>query len=401
MKVLYVCNLPSFIKQHLQTHIRYLEKQGLTVECVCPEDKETAELQAAGIIIHSLPIDRKIDPMSNYQCVMRLAKLMRKGGYDVVHVHNPVASILGRVAARLAGIKKVIYTSHGLFIHDLTPPLPYTFFWSAEVFASQLTNLIFSVNREDIQRLSIPILCPENRFAYLGSVGVDIKDFDPRRITLGLQNNLRQEFKIPEDAFPIVGTIGRINEKKGSLFFIEAIHQLQAKYPNIHTLIIGEEVSSDPDGCQNKAQQQIYDLNLENNITLTGYRDDIPELLSLMDAFCLPTFAHEGLPSAVIEAMAMEKPVVASNIRGCREAIINQETGFIIPPRNTDALANALDFLLANPEQAKQMGVRGRQRVLENYSMDLVLQRLHQGYQALGILSEQHYPAEKVINVVS
>jgi glycosyltransferase involved in cell wall biosynthesis len=190
---------------------------------------------------------------------------------------------------------------------------------------------------------------------YLGSVGVDLVRFDPSRISAQQQKALRQFFKIPPQAYPIVGTIGRINEKKGSLYLIEAIHELRSQFPNIHALIIGAELSTDPDGCRDKAVRRIQELELEPYITLTGYRDDIPELVSLMDIFTLPTSTHEGLPSAVIEAMAMEKPVIASDIRGCREAIIPQKTGLIIPPKNSQALAQALRGLLADFEKAKKI----------------------------------------------
>jgi glycosyltransferase involved in cell wall biosynthesis len=194
-----------------------------------------------------------------------------------------------------------------------------------------------------------------------------------------------------------VGTIGRINEKKGSLYLIEAIHELRSQFPHIHALIIGAEVSTDPDGCRDKAVRRIKELELEPFITLTGYRDDIPELVSLMDIFTLPTSTHEGLPSAVIEAMAMEKPVIASDIRGCREAIIHPKTGLIIEPKSTQALAQALRQLLADFERAKKMGKLGRMRVEQEYDLKLVLERLTEGYQSLGLLQPKSYPLKKTL----
>ncbi|MEB3309096.1 MAG: glycosyltransferase family 4 protein [Snowella sp.] len=385
MKILQICNLPSFIKQHLRRHIDHLTALGFTVESVCPDDVEIEELKQEGYIVHTMAIDRSVDPISNYQCIVNLVKLIKKNHYDIVHVHNPVAALLGRIAAKIAGVKAIIYTSHGFYFHELTPPLQYLIFCSIEILATYITDLIFSVNHEDINVLLKTGLCSKNKLYYLGSVGVDLKKFNPDRISLSHQQQLRQFFKISEQAYPIIGTIGRINEKKGSLYFIEAIHELRSQYPHIQALIIGAEVSSDPDGCKNRVLDRIYELNLASHITLTGYQEEIPELLSLMDIFTLPTFTHEGLPSAVIEAMAMQKPVVASNIRGCREAIIHQKTGLIIPPKNIQALADALRQLLMNPEKAKQMGLAGRKRVEEEYSLQLVLNRLTDGYDSLGL----------------
>jgi glycosyltransferase involved in cell wall biosynthesis len=395
MKVLQVCNLPSFIKQHLRRHIDHLASLGFVVESVCPDDVEIDELRREGYVVHTLPIDRSIDLISNYKCIVNLVKLIKKNRYDVVHVHNPVAAILGRIAAKIAGVKATIYTSHGLFFHELTPPLQYFVFSNIEILASYITDLIFSVNQEDIDVLLGTDLCSEKKMRYLGSVGVDLVRFDPSRISAQQQKVLRQFFKIPPQAYPIVGTIGRINEKKGSLYLIEAIHELRSQFPNIHALIIGAELSTDPDGCRDKAVRRIQELELEPYITLTGYRDDIPELVNLMNIFTLPTSTHEGLPSAVIEAMAMEKPVIASDIRGCREAIIPQKTGLIIPPKNSQALAQALRGLLADFEKATKMGQAGRIRVEQEYDLKLVLERLTEGYESLGLLKPKPYTLKK------
>lgn len=386
MKILQICNLPSFIKQHLRRHIDHLTALGFTVESVCPDDKEIKDLRQEGYVVHTMPIDRSIDLASNYKCIINLVKLIRKNRYDIIHVHNPVAALLGRIAAKIAGVKVIIYTSHGFYFHDLTPPLQYFLFCSIEVLASYITDLIFSVNNEDINVLLKTGLCSKDKLRYLGSVGVDLKRFNPAKISAATKHDLRKDFHIPKQAYPVIGTIGRLNAKKGSLYFIEAIHELRSQYPHIQALIIGAEVSSDPDGCRNRVLNRIQELNLQSHITLTGYREDIPELLSLMDIFTLPTFTHEGLPSSVIEAMAMEKPVIASNIRGCREAIIHQKTGLIIPPKNTQALAEALRQLLLDPQKARQMGLAGRKRVEEEYDLQLVLNRLTNGYHSLGLV---------------
>lgn len=106
-------------------------------------------------------------------------------------------------------------------------------------------------------------------------------------------------------------------------------------------LIIGGQLDSDPEPFQTQLQARIRDLDLESHITLTGYREDIPELLSLLEIFVLPTFTYEGLPRSIVEVMAMKLPVVATDIRGCREVIMDGKTGLIVPPQNVEALATA------------------------------------------------------------
>jgi len=124
--------------------------------------------------------------------------------------------------------------------------------------------------------------------------------------------------------------------------------------------------------------ERISTLGIEKHVTFTGNRQDIPELLGLLDIFTLPTFTHEGLRS-IVEAMSMGLPVVATDIRGCREAVVHQETGLIVPPQDSAKLAEALGILLANPDLRLAYGTASRHRVEAEYDETLVFQRL-EGY---------------------
>ena len=126
-------------------------------------------------------------------------------------------------------------------------------------------------------------------------------------------------------------------------------------------------------------------MGLEKYVTLTGNRQDIPEILGLLDVFTLPTFTHEGLPRSILEAMAMSLPVVATDIRGCRESVLHEETGLIVPPQDSDKLAEALGIMLSNSELRKAFGSSGRQRVEDQYNEEFVFERLTKYYRALGI----------------
>lgn len=196
---------------------------------------------------------------------------------------------------------------------------------------------------------------------------------------------------IPQSANLIIGTIGRLTRKKGSGYLLEAAAKLIAQFPNLHVLVIGGQLSSDPEPFQTELIARIR-MGLENNVTLTGVRDDIPELLSLVDIFTLPTYTHEGLPRSILEAMAMELPVVATNIRGCREAVVDGKTGLIVPPQDSDSLAEALRKLLSNTELRQAYGKAGRQRVETEYNEDFVFERLAKYYQELGIFTPPHSP---------
>jgi len=196
---------------------------------------------------------------------------------------------------------------------------------------------------------------------------------------------LRQSLNLPDSAFPIIGMTGRITAEKGYLELIEALAKLRFQFPNIHLLVIGGQLSSERDAFQSQLSQLIQQQNLDKYVTFTGFRSDIPELLGLVDVFTLPSY-REGLPRSILEAMAMQLPIVATDIRGCREAVVDGQTGLIVPPQNSEKLAEALGKLLADASMRESFGKTGRQRVEAEYDERFVFERLAACYEELGIL---------------
>lgn len=384
MKVLHVCALGATAETLLLPQIDYLRSQHLTVDLVCSPDEAVDRLQAQGYTVYPIQIDRKISPVLNVKTIIRLVQLMRAQAYDLVHVHTPIAAVLGRIAAKLAGIPTIVYTSHGLPFHQLTPPLQYRMYFAIEYGCAKITNLILSQNHEDVRTAAQKRLCPDSKLGYLGN-GVDIERFNRNALNPDRQSRLRDELGIPTSAQLIIGTVGRLTRTKGSGYLIEAAAQLVEEFPQLHILVVGGELKSDPEPYYGQLAQKVEQLNLSSQVTFTGDRTDIPELLGLLDIFVLATFAHEGLPRSILEAMAMSLPVVTTDIRGCREAVLSGKTGLIVPPQTTTPLATALKTLLADQDLRTAYGMAGRQRVEMEYDETAVFKRLFSYYQELGI----------------
>jgi glycosyltransferase involved in cell wall biosynthesis len=384
MKILHICAIGGTAKILLLPQIKYLLSQKFEVGIACSPGKEVEELQTNGYQIHPVNIDRKISLFSSLKSIYHLTKIIQQNQYDLVHVHTPIAAVLGRIAAKIAGVKRIVYTSHGLPFHDLSTPTQYYFYFLVEKLTALITDLILSQNYEDISTAKKLGLCPPKKLAYLGN-GVDIDRFHRERLNPIHQSELRQSLGIPTTANLIVGTIGRLTRKKGGGYLIEATAKLVDKFPNLHILIIGGQLSSDPEPFQTELMAKISNLGIENHVTLTGDRQDIPEVLGLLDVFTLPTFTHEGLPRSILEAMAMGLPVVTTDIRGCREAVLQEKTGLIVPSQDSDRLAEALAIMLSNPELRQAYGNQGRRRVTTEYNEDFVFERLTKYYQELGI----------------
>lgn len=384
MKVLHICAIGSTAQKLLLPQIDYFLSRKLSVGIACSPGPEVDKLQQQGYTVHPVQIDRKIAP-PNLKSIYELTKLIQQHQYDLVHVHTPIAAVLGRIAAKLAGVKRIVYTAHGFPFHDQSSPNQYRFYFTIEKICASITHLILTQSYEDFITAQKSGLCPPEKVSYLGN-GVDIDRFNRNSLDSIHQNQLRESLGIPKTAELIIGTIGRLTRKKGSAQLIEATAKLLSQFPNLHTLIIGGQLSTDPEPFQAELLEQIRSLGIENNVTFTGIRDDIPQLLGLMDIFTLPTYTHEGLPRSILEAMSIGLPVVATDIRGCREAVVHGQTGFIVPPRNSEKLAEALGKVLSDSNLRQMYSKAGRQRVEAEYDERFVFQRLAQCYQELGIL---------------
>lgn len=385
MKILNICAIAPTATILLQPQLKYFLSRKLTVGIACSPGPELKELQQNGFKVHPVLMERRISVNSNLQSIYQMTKIIREHQYDLVHVHTPIAAVLGRIAAKLAGVKRIVYTSHGFPFHDLSSPSQYGFYFTVEKLTALITDLILSQNHEDIATARKLGLCPPEKLRYLGN-GIDIDRFKRDRLDSIHQKELRKSLGIPETANLIIGTIGRLTRKKGSGYLIEAAAKLLPHFPNLHILVIGGQLSTDPEPFQTELIERIHTLGIEEHVTLTGERQDIPELLGLLDIFTLPTFTHEGLPRSILEAMSMRLPVIATDIRGCREAVVHGKTGLIVPAKNSEKLAEALGTLLSHPELRQAYGKAGRERVQAEYDEELVFQRLTVFYKELGIL---------------
>lgn len=190
--------------------------------------------------------------------------------------------------------------------------------------------------------------------------GIALDRFEPSRT--GRQSRTRDT----------VLTVGRLDEKKGHRFLLDAM----ARLPDLHLVLAG-------DGPERAAlEARARDLGIDSRIAFVGWRDDVPALLSACDVFVLPSLA-EGHPLSVLEAMAAARPVVASDVGGTREAVENGETGLLVPPADPVALADALHAVLGDPSRADAMGAAGRARVQRDFAAPIMARRVTQLYDEL------------------
>ena len=308
IKVLQLAAIDVTIKFLLLPLIDRLTQDGYGVHIACSPGRYLQELAGRGYTVHPVPIARGISPLFNLKSLWRLYRLMRRERFDIVHVHTPVAAALGRVAAKLARVPIIIYTAHGFYSHELmTPWKRRLIIWVERLLGKCCTDMLFTQSSEDRETAMEERIAIEERAIWIGN-GVDTKVFNK----IEPDPKLRAELELRPDA-KVIGFIGRLVREKGVGELLEAMGLVIKEIPEAKLLIVGDTLESDRDRRTRERLQQLIRRNrLEDAIKFTGFREDIPELLSIMDLFVLPSH-REGMPRTILEAMAAGKPVVATN----------------------------------------------------------------------------------------
>ena len=366
------------VRKLLLPLIDRLTAEGYEVVSACTPGRHTPELTAQGYALRPVWVDRQITPTGNLRTVRQLQGLLRRERFDIVHVHTPVAAALGRVAARLAGTPVVMYTAHGFYFHE------HMKWWakSACVGVEKLlgrtaTDMLLLQSKEDAATAVTEGICRPERVTWIGN-GVNIRQFTPGPAS----PQAKSSFGLPPGA-PVVGFVGRLVAEKGAFELLEAFQQALPSIPDLHLLVVGDAQSGDRDRKTGELLRSMLDTpELARRVVMPGYVDDIAQVMQAVDLFALPSY-REGMPRSIIEAMASGKPVVATNIRGCREEVVHGVTGLLVPVRDSQALAEAMVQVLANPDSARRMGQEGRKRAEALFDEDQVLDRQVQVYQQL------------------
>ena len=333
----------------------------------CSNGKFVAGMREDGYDIKTISIARSMNPLLVLRSLVDLAMFFRREKFDVVHVHTPIAALIGRLAAKMVGVPFVIYTAHGFYFHDEMPAWKKWIYVLLERFGGLFTDLLFAQSHEDAHEAVSLRIMPSHKVIAIGN-GVDPSQFIGQdRLK---QIEARRALGIPESV-PVIGIVARLVQEKGYKEFFEAAILISRSLPNVYFLVVGERLVSDHSGSIELALAQARKV-LGARLIEAGLRKDVSVMLSAMTIFCLPSY-REGMPRTIIEAMMMELPVVATNIRGVREEVVDGKTGILVPTRDSTALAKALFELLSDPARACQMGVDGRCRAVRLYDESAVV----------------------------
>jgi glycosyltransferase involved in cell wall biosynthesis len=383
-KIAVVTAVDRTFKGLLIAQIKAAQKEGYEVYGICSKERDYDWLRQQGIKMMPIRIKRRISPFSDLAAIWHMYRCFRREKFLIVHTHTPKASLLGQIAAKMAGVPVIINTVHGYYFHEHMKPLKRWFYIAMEWIASRCSTLILSQNPEDVETAVRLRICNPNKIKTLGN-GVDLDKFNPNRFNENFKAEKRKEAGLPVDAI-VIGIIGRLVKEKGFLELFEAFKEIIKEHDNVWLVIIGSEDTEKPDHISG---QTFKEYGIKSKTLWLGKRDDIPELLTACDIYCLPSW-REGFPRSAIEAAAMGLPIVTTNIRGCRQVVDDGVNGILVPFKDAHALSRAISKLVEDGELRKQMGSAGYQKAQKEFDERRICKTVIETYNHL--LSAKGFP---------
>ena len=367
-RVLFVATV---VKKHImQFHIPYLKmfkEMGYETAVAARNDYENPDDCHIPYCDHfiDIPFQRQPFHRDNIQCYKKLKAIIDEGDFSIVHCHTPVGGVLGRLAARKARKNgtRVIYTAHGFHFYKGAHIKYWLLFYPIEKLCSHFTDVLITINKEDyaLAQKKMKAKCVK----YVPGVGVDLNKFCKSAIDKSAK---RKELGIQEDSLVLL-SVGELIHRKNHITSIQAVADMDAYY-----LIAGEGE------LRQRLQISIDRMANKDRIKLLGYRSDVADLYKAADIFVFSSY-QEGLPVAVMEAMASGLPCVVSQVRGNTDLLENAEGGFLCNPQDVSEFAAKLNILATDTELRERMG-RNNLTAIQKFSIETVLREMRKIYDA-------------------
>jgi glycosyltransferase involved in cell wall biosynthesis len=346
------------------TTMRHLDPTRFSSVLCCIQDKGILGNEAENSGFQVVALDRMKRKHFDFQAITDIVEVIRREQADVIHCHLYHAALYGRLAAKRAGVPCVV-TAHNVYSNPK---------WHRRLinrWLGRYTARIIGVSQpvgDDVLRYDR--IAPEKLLVIPNGI-----DLAPMLQMLD-HETAKKRLGLPACA-PVIGCVGRLEPQKGHRFLLEALAMLRKQRGDCpHLVIVGTG------SALGSIRRQIESLSLEDRVHLLGTRRDIPEILAALDLFVLPSL-WEGLPLALLEAMAAGVPVMASAVGGVGDVLDNGRYGGLLPPGNGSALCDAMTDWLDHPEKRRALGELGKMRAHQDYSARSMVGRLEEIYEAL------------------
>jgi glycosyltransferase involved in cell wall biosynthesis len=338
-----------------------------------PEGDLHDAAREGGVALHILPrLVRPIRPLNDLLALLQLYRFMKRGGYDVVHTHSSKAGILGRIAARMAGVEIVVHTLHGLVFHPYQAAWKNALYIRLKLIAAPLSDFIIAVSQKTIDGALAAGIGTPDQFVKIFS-GMELEPFLDvgSRMTVA---DARRRLSIPETA-PVVGKIARLFPLKGHHAFLEAGARIAAREPECRFLLVGDGI------LRRELEEEACRLGIGDRTVFAGLvaPEEVAPYIQAMDVV-VHTSLREGIARVIPQAGAVGKPVVTYELDGAPEVVRQGVSGFLVAPEDVEAIAARTLELLRDPSLREEMGACGRAFAVEHYPAARMVEAINAVY---------------------
>ena len=339
------------------------------------------ELRQAGVVLFEVPcLVREISLLHDARATLALWRVFRRERPDIVHTHTSKAGALGRVAAWLAGVPVVIHTPHGHIFYGYFGRVMSGIIRLVERALARVTGRIVTLTDRGAQEHVQYHIAAPGKFVTIPS-GIVLSTFRSIQADPAVK---RKELGLPTEG-PVIGTVGRLVPIKGHEWLLKAAPRVLAEFPHAMFVFLGEGP------LLGRLQQLAGGLGISGHVMFLGARQDVPECLAVFDLFAFPSL-NEGMGRALIEAMAVGLPAVATRVGGIPDVVADGETGLLVPARDEAALADALLKLLRDPARRQAYGQAARRSMDERFDVSAMVRAIDRLYDV--VWHEQHPSAD-------
>lgn len=363
------------MKGHLLALAEGLRIKGYDIEMACPAHSPlAAELRDKGFRLHPVDLVGPLNPVKDAICIGQLRRVMRRNPFDIIHMHGAKAGLVGRIAAVLAGCRNTVLTVHNFIIYDEVPWFKKALFKFGEKILSRVTARVITVSealkKELVSKYNIQ---PEMIITVYN--GINLSHY----LTLPDKDRSREAYGIKPGAM-VVGTVARMAPQKGLQYLLEAVPLIcgpgERNSPDIVIVIAGDGP------LRPQLEDQAERLGIRDQVIFTGFVRDTAGFFASLDIFIIPSVS-EGLSITTIEAMAAGLPVIASRVGGLPELVLEGASGYLVDPRNPQALAAAILRLASNRDAMLLFGSRGRDLAFRNFGTEKMVEETCRVYEGL------------------
>ncbi|MHB1322825.1 MAG: glycosyltransferase [Coriobacteriia bacterium] len=365
--------VPVTLEVFLAPLARHFRALGWRVDALANGAAACASLAEGFDACHDVTWTRNpLSPGNLAVTAQRVRRLVAAGGYDLVHVHTPVAAFVTRWALRRmpSAIRPVvIYTAHGFHFLRGQRRLPHAVYRSMEKAAARWTDYLVTINEEDFRAAQSFGTIPTERVRLIPGIGVEMTSLAEGAVTPAGAAEVRHELLVSEDAFLLL-MVAEFAPVKRHGHVLDALARVRD--PRVVTVFVGAGPLEDAVRAKSRA------LGLGRHVRFAGYRRDVPALLAASDALILAS-DREGLPRSVLEAMAAGRPVIGTRIRGIADAV-GEDAGWLVDKNDPEALATAIEHAAAHPDETRRRGAIGRVRAAERFALPHIIAEYEELY---------------------